>query len=337
MRRVRVPFLVSLLASAASPLLCQEPPTLRLPNGAAVEVLGLRRWTIAMIQDSLGRYSPKDSLQSHACAAVLRYKLKFADASAALFMSEDGKDPPFTVVTVREPQDSALVHFRVLPFDSVSPEPTWTSVTDALSRGSRATAMAVRTYLNPSVALPPSATAADSTEAGALVAFLRARTSDEDRRKALRVLESGPNMYDRMAATLVLANFSERDDTWWALIDAMRETDGPVKGYATDVLRSLGLRYPRKIDWRPRREGLRAMLNGTSLFVVPTLLDVLVRTEIGPDDASALLRGGGEILLEYLRSSKPYYSRPSRALLVKLRGEDLGAVPEPWRAWIAAL
>lgn len=290
-----------------------------------------------MIQDSLGKYSPKDSLQSHACAAVLRYKLKFADASAALFMTADGKGPPFTVVTVREPQDSALVHFRVLPFDSVSSEPTWRQVTDALARGSMPAAMAVRAYLNPTAELPPPATAADSAEAGALVAFLRARNSDEDRRKALVVLQSGPNMFDRMVATLVLANFSERDDTWWALVDAMRETDGPVKNYATDVLRSLSLRYPRKIDWRPRSEVLHAMLNGTSLFVVPTLLDVLVRTEIGPDDAGALLRAGGEILLEYLRSSKSYYSRPSRALLVKLRGEDLGAAPEPWRAWIATL
>jgi hypothetical protein len=329
--------MVSLLASAASTLLCQEPPTLRLPNGAAVEVLGLRRWTITMIQDSLGKYSPRDSLQSHACAAVLRYKLKFADASAALFMTADGKDPPFTVVTVREPQDSALVHFRALPFDSVSPDPTWRQVTDALSRGAMPAAMAVRAYLTPSASLPPSATAADSADVGALVAFLRSRNTDEDRRKALAMLQSDPNMYDRVAATLVLANFSERDDTWWALVDAMRETDGPVKSFATDVLRSLSLRYPRKIDWRPRSKDLHAMLNGTSLFVIPTLLDVLVRTEIGPDDAGPLLRGGGEIVLEYLRSSKPYYSRPSRALLVKLRGDDLGAAAEPWRAWIATL
>src|SRR3954471_24095654 len=46
-----------------------------------LELIGLKRWTIPMIQDSLHRYAPNDSLLSHACAAVLREKLKFADAA----------------------------------------------------------------------------------------------------------------------------------------------------------------------------------------------------------------------------------------------------------------
>src|SRR4051812_34702076 len=46
-----------------------------------LEILGLKRWTLAMIQDSLARYAPHDSLLSHACAAILRGKLHFADAA----------------------------------------------------------------------------------------------------------------------------------------------------------------------------------------------------------------------------------------------------------------
>ena len=60
----------------------QSSPLLTLPDGGTVEMLGLRRWTIGMLQDSLAKYAPADSLQSHACAATLRYTLHFADAAS---------------------------------------------------------------------------------------------------------------------------------------------------------------------------------------------------------------------------------------------------------------
>ena len=56
---------------AAVPLLPaygQTPAVIHLPH-KTIEVVGLERWTVQMIQDSMDRYSPGDSLQSHACAA----------------------------------------------------------------------------------------------------------------------------------------------------------------------------------------------------------------------------------------------------------------------------
>jgi hypothetical protein len=53
-----------------------------------IEVVGLEHWTVKMIQDSLDKYSPGDSLQSHACAAILRYKLHFADAAVTVFFPD---------------------------------------------------------------------------------------------------------------------------------------------------------------------------------------------------------------------------------------------------------
>lgn len=52
-------------------------------QGKTVEVVGLNRWTPAMIQDSMSLYAPGQSLLSHGCAAVLRYKLHFAQALSA--------------------------------------------------------------------------------------------------------------------------------------------------------------------------------------------------------------------------------------------------------------
>jgi hypothetical protein len=106
--RLALPLLILLAARTAA---AQRSEILQLP-GRIVEVTGLERWTIQMLQDSLGVYSPGDSLQSHACAAVLRYKLHFADASSTTFMGMNGPGDTtrYTLVHVIEPQDSARVH-----------------------------------------------------------------------------------------------------------------------------------------------------------------------------------------------------------------------------------
>ncbi|HEY8176041.1 MAG TPA: hypothetical protein VIF32_10130, partial [Gemmatimonadaceae bacterium] len=81
---------------------------LNLPGKKSVEVIGLERWTIAMIQDSMAKYAPGESLASHACAAVLRYKLGFADASATNYLFVTPADTTEQMlVAVVEPQDSA--------------------------------------------------------------------------------------------------------------------------------------------------------------------------------------------------------------------------------------
>lgn len=100
-----------------------------------LELIGLKRWTVAMIQDSLHRYAPSDSLLSHACAAVLREKLKFADAAVVYrTMVVDGVPArkPYLAVTVIEPQDSALVDYREPFRDSVPTRRAWAPVRRAL-------------------------------------------------------------------------------------------------------------------------------------------------------------------------------------------------------------
>ena len=144
-------------------------------------------------------------------------------------------------------------------------------------------------------------------------------------------------MYDRATAALILANFGARDDTWWALTDALRESDGMVKSVAAHVLQSLDERSPRAVRWGPAATGIHAILDGTSLFELPQLIAVLTRTGAGPAYARPFLRGGGEMLLAYLGSANPMLSSTSHQLLVQLRGNDLGAAVGPWRAWIAGL
>lgn len=100
--------LLSLAAQVATPQAILENDQMRL------ELIGLKRGTVPMIQDSLRRDAPQDSLLSHACAAILREKLKFADASVVYYPATiSGQQmKPYMAVTVVEPQDSALVRYR---------------------------------------------------------------------------------------------------------------------------------------------------------------------------------------------------------------------------------
>jgi hypothetical protein len=115
----------------AAPICAQSPAELHLADGRIVEVIGLRRWPIQMIQDSLARYSPTDSLQSHACAAALRYKRHFTDASASYYSPKPGELR--IVVTVREPQDSLLVKYRRVAFDTTGGRREWAEVRDIMA------------------------------------------------------------------------------------------------------------------------------------------------------------------------------------------------------------
>src|SRR4051812_28278239 len=76
---VAVAMLVCVAGQLAAAQTVLENDSLRL------ELIGLKRWTVPMIQDSLRRYAPTDSLMSHACAAILRQKLRFADASVVYY------------------------------------------------------------------------------------------------------------------------------------------------------------------------------------------------------------------------------------------------------------
>src|SRR5215217_2718815 len=82
-------------------------------SGTPMTVIGLRHWTVAMIEDSIAKYAPGESMRSHACQAVLQYKLGFPSASVVHYIMEtpDGKSSTL-VVTLVEPQDSGRLSWR---------------------------------------------------------------------------------------------------------------------------------------------------------------------------------------------------------------------------------
>lgn len=321
---------IALAIASASAAGQKAPEVLNLPDGRQIYVTGLRRWTVSMLQDSLFKYSPEDSLQSHACAAVLRYKLHFADAAATTLMMGPGRNIVF--VDVREPQDSARVHYRAMALDSVAPRAEWRSVSEVLQRSPAVFRTGARAFLSAQSSVP------SDTNAARVATFFRQRRSPSDLRAALAVLGESPNFFDRSVAALILANFPDSQEAWRALLDGMRETDGQVKSWSADALQAVSNASQVGPDWKTLAPVVHAILDGTSLFQLDGLIELLNRRpEIGAAHASAFLGGGGEMLVNFMQNPQAVRARPARALLVKLHGSDLGSEANVWRAWIDSL
>ncbi|MBK7593828.1 MAG: hypothetical protein IPJ11_00960 [Gemmatimonadetes bacterium] len=238
---------IALLGSAARTAPAQQPPAvLKLTDGRTIYITGLKRWTVAMIQDSLNRYSPGDSLQSHACAAVLRYKLHFADAAAStLRMEPRARDVIF--VDVREPQDSARVRYRAMPLDTTAPRPEWRSATSVIGASPRAFRAGAAAFLAGRIVAPA------DTAAVAIAAFFQNRSRREDYRTALTVLATSRNFRDRAVAAILVTHFPDEQDTWAALLDAIRESDGLVKEMANQAISTVAERSRMTPDWNAWR------------------------------------------------------------------------------------
>lgn len=306
-------------------------------DSVRVEVIGLRRWTVSMIQDSLGRYAPEASLLSHACAAGLR-RIGFTDASAVYYRpGTGGGTQEFRVVTVVEPQDSARVRYRPRFRDTRPARGPWAAAAALFSEHPRAAQQGLR---RPATLLADAPlAAADSVLRPALPlrAFLRAHRRAADRGLALRTLAADGNDTNRVAAAMLLANFAADDRAWRALADALRDPAPQVRTAAMQVLHGLTADRPRRVDWVPAAGALRAVLDGTNLFAHNDLLEALAATRVAPALAGPLLRAGGHLVLAKLGSRGPRERAAARGFLAQVAGRDLGAAPEPWAGWIGGL
>lgn len=325
---------VSVLAALALFLLVPHTVAaqnvLRLPE-KTVEVIGLENWTIPMLQDSLRKYADGVTLDSHACAAVLQQKLRFADAAVQSFIVV-GQDE-YVAVSVVEPADSGRVRRRRLGFDTLTFRPGWESVGTLVRRNGRAMHAALQGDSRRSV--PPFAVA-DSVEVRRVWAFFDAQRTPEGYAAARQVLDSDPNFYDRVLAAAILARAPADDATLHTLMRAMLDEADVVAQLASESLRRM-VRERGTMDWAPLAPQVHALLNGTGLYQLDNTIQALLASGVDGRWAAPFLAGGGNAVLARLDAENPRMSGPAHQLLVALRGEDLGTGSSAWRDWVASL
>lgn len=288
---------------------------------ATIEIVGLKRWTIQMIDDSLAKYSPKDKLTAHACAAILREKLHFADASVTVFtnMTRD-QAKSYVAVTVVEPTDSALIHYKPAFTDSLPIRDEWKAANTAFKDHNETAQRALQT---PSF-YESQLSARDSVTfepVRAIHEMMIAQRASADFATARRTLDADGNSANRTMALIVLSGFANRDSAWWAVADALRDpTSGMVNATASQVLSLMSRRSPRPVDWAPVATQLRYVVDGTNLFAFDGLLRVLTATSVNPSLGEALLANGGAIVRAKLRSGNVSAKEAVVGFLAQLSG-----------------
>jgi hypothetical protein len=333
----------------ASPTATASAQTVIENDSIRVELIGLKRWTIPMIQDSLARYAPKETLLSHACAANLRMKLKFADASVSLYPASGSQSRENIVVTVIEPQDSALVQYRDTYGDSLPARADWApalkifvshnmAVQDGLQRGllfgsgSASDTAKWREFQS----FDPDT--ADATAVRALRAFLNVHHRERDLASAQHSLATDGNWQNRVIATLIVASFGAQDAAWRSEVETLRDPDGRVAGTASQALTGMQQPKPRTIDWTSEAPTLRLLLGGTDLFEHNAVMRLLVATKIDPALAPELLANNSGIVLSKLAASTETNERAiAHAFFVQMASHDYGFDPAAWQPWLNSL
>ncbi|HEY0971842.1 MAG TPA: hypothetical protein VGE02_12810 [Gemmatimonadales bacterium] len=333
------------LLAAAAPVGAQA--VIDSPKGA-IEVIGLRQWTVRMLEDSVAAKAPGESLRSHACAAILQEKLGFPAAAVSeesMQLAPDAEPTTTILITVVEPQDSARVQLRRMDGRRGAGPWTWVALEKAASDSTRLRINEVlfaMQFYGLYRAAPDSAAARvrrfvpralpAAQEIWREVARL---AGPGELATAIRATRSDTSWGHRVLAVSVLANFATRDAAWHALAAAMRDPDERVRNAAGMILGRLAEREPRRIDWRPARADLRALLGGTNVWEYRTLLDVLGRTQVSPALAGTLLRDNTHLLLAHLEARAPQAHEPALAATRRLSGRPAMSRDEAV-AWVAA-
>jgi hypothetical protein len=329
---------------------------IELDSNRTIEVVGLRRWTTDMLRDSLKKYSPDEGLDSDGAAANLRNLLGFADAATSMHTVVFDEDDQATItVAVREPGDSARVHYAIQSLDSLPQRQEWRSLAQSLTdTAGRMLSIVAAAHLDGFSRIVVDSTVrghavthregyafespSDSLAAMPILVAIAARKSPADFDAAVNTVESSSSEPDRAIAALILANFPDRDGAWRSLLKiAVGREQGRDAFVAQHALVSMSDRAARPVDWSPMMATIHDVLDGTALAALAPLARALAATGASPAQAPGYLANGGEMLVAYVESDNPDVRDPAHDLLVKLRGQDLGFDTAPWREWIRTL
>ncbi len=312
-----------------------------------VEVIGLKRWTAAMLADSLGVHAPGVSLfQTKECTKALTSRLHFSSVYIEkLVVGRPGDNAQSVVIRLVEPQDSAQIRWRRGLRDTLPARSEWADLFRVLSspagrlqEGDLVSRLGLYgLFLRDSTAARQLANAFgfDADRAVSFWRVLRTHRSERDRVLALSAVSTDGNPQNRMVAAAVLVNFPGSDETWRALADALRDPYPGVNSAALASLALLGSDFARHVDWRPAASTLRAILDGTNLQAFLQTMVVLHQTSISPALARPLLRRGGELVLANVVAADERSRRAAEALLLDLSGRATAL--DDWGKWIRSL
>lgn len=311
------------------------------PNGP-VEFIGLEEWTASELFKAIQETSP--GTKFHACAAVMKSELDFADAAAMGFIDSfgDGSWQGYTVVVGVE--DSSGVRYRTAGSETLDLPDAWQEV-QAIAEEDFST-LATVAWLHlfapndeetaRSVAEQLGASGEKFDEMWTPVKTL-VENADEttDHQLALEVLETDASWSARVVATIVLGHNPDNDSSWHGLTNSLIDTATQVRDTAQKLIDGLiQSEQSKPVQWSEVRETLLALFSGTYPFALNDILETLVSTGIDPEFGRELAREAPDLLLAYAGAEHEKFGKPAQDFLVAVSGEDFGRDVEAWAEWL---
>jgi len=311
------------------------PDTVHTKRGT-VEFIGLDRWSLDQLTDSLKAIAPDRSL--HFCAATLKDPLGFADAGVIRYF---GSEELYTVITAVEPGDSNRVQYREPPSDTLQLPDDWAFPLNLAKEQPRTFDAVFQLYdevlkggADSARALAEERKSIDAESAGQLWSWLREHDTSETKRRAVRHLTEDADSLHRKIAAAALVNFADDDRVWHALADALRDADNRVR-FAAQITLGTMLRAGDvpPVDWQPATESLRYLLDGTNAFAYRLVLWMLAETRVDPALQEELLSGGGTLVLGYYGSDYDHVQTVADRFLQQISGRRHESLQQ-WQQWI---
>jgi hypothetical protein len=308
------------------------------PN-ADIEFIGLKNWSAQDLYDNIKASNPGKPF--HACAVYLKDVLKFADAAVTAYYSEGRM---YILVIVVEPQFASRIRYNP-PLKEPKPVITrWSALAEIYKLHPNEYMFALQLvgyrFGTPHYDISKAGLSFGDDTISTIKKVWHALELDntpKDRSLALETLKNDANFINRILALSVLSNFLGQDSAWQATLNAFCDSDARVLNSATAVLENYARVQKRAVDWSPAVETIRALLAGTNAFAFIPTLRILTETKISPNLAAPILKGGGDLLLDFLRANRQSERDLAHNLLVQLARQDLGYDSVKWSAWIASL
>ena len=307
-----------------------------------IEFHGLKKWTIADIEKAINHVSPGESL--HACAQILEDAFDFPEAS--VIRMRQSSDTQFSVITLLEPDEKSRIQYnnsnsyknnidlginwdRLIELKEkaeLDNDPMFNDAVLFYSNGFRA---------DDSLDIDGLDINKKSYVAEVLKLLEEGTTVDTER--LIRVLNSDSLTSKRIAASLYLLNKFDDDKSWNALVKGIIDPNKRVRETSRTVLNLYRIHNTRNINWTESIDALRNIFNGTDLFSIYMLMDLLVKTNIDPTLGKELLRSNYEFVYSYLLSKEVNHKEKSLNLLNHIHQGTHSNSPDYWLTWLKSL
>jgi hypothetical protein len=276
----------------------------------------------------------------HLCAADFKYEYNLRSSVHVYININDNKRVSYTVVKFVDPVNNNIKSYAVPVFKDTMPLNTrWDNINGMIEKKSQdykklCQRIMLEKYPDPDKKL---ITTVDTERYKELYNEIMSLKTEENLKLIMKALKTDANEKNRRDAVNLLILFIDKPDALNSLLACLSDPYDRVSGAAEEVIKSIAPYFPKPFDWSAYSAELKHIIDGSQLFAFDTVLNLLAVTKISPDLSSALLKNGGELVLDNLTLKHPDEREIAHNFLKQISGSDYGYDTEKWQNWINSL